>query len=150
MTKIIQADLQHLDIIAPLFDSYRQFYEQEPDLPKARAFVEARLAEDESVIFLALDEDGNGLGFTQLYPSYCSVEAQHVWLLYDLFVAPEARRKGVGKKLMDEAKALGIESGAAWLKLDTAITNIPAQSLYENLGWEREEEFYAYFLQLPD
>jgi len=150
MTHIIQADLQHLDIVAPLFDAYRQFYAQEPDLRKARAFIEARLAEDESVIFLALDDDGNGLGFTQLYPSYCSVEAQHVWLLYDLFVTPEARRKGIAKKLMDEAKTLGIESGAAWLKLDTAITNIPAQTLYESLGWEREEEFYAYFLQLPD
>lgn len=150
MTQIIQADLQHLDIIAPLFDSYRQFYRQAPDLPKARAFIEARLAEDESVIFLALDDEGNGLGFTQLYPSYCSVEAQHVWILYDLFVAPQARRKGVAKLLMDEAQALGIESGAAWLKLDTAITNIPAQTLYESLGWEREEEFYAYFFPITD
>ena len=150
MTEIIQAELQHLDLIAPLFDSYRQFYEQDPDLPKARAFIEARLAEDESVIFLALNEKGHGLGFTQLYPSYCSVEAQHVWLLYDLFVAPEVRRQGIAKQLMDAAKSLGIETGAAWLKLDTAVTNIPGQTLYESLGWEREEEFYTYFLPLED
>ena len=150
MPQIVQADLAHLDIIAPLFDAYRQFYKQDPDLAKARAFIEARLADDESVIFLALDDAGKGLGFTQLYPSYCSVEAQNVWILYDLFVAPDARRKGVAQALMAEAKALGIESGAAWLKLDTAISNIPGQTLYESLGWERENEFYAYFLPLTD
>ncbi len=32
-----------LDSIAPLFDAYRQFYQQEPDLELARRFIGARL-----------------------------------------------------------------------------------------------------------
>lgn len=45
----------------------------------------------------------------------------------------------------------GIETaraaGAARVELATAITNDPAQRLYEALGWQREE-FYLYGLSL--
>jgi len=32
--------------------------------------------------------------------------------------------------------------------LATAITNVPAQRVYEALGWKRDEEFYVYSLSL--
>lgn len=40
---IIQANLTHVDLIAPLFDSYRQFYKQAPDLAGAHQFILERL-----------------------------------------------------------------------------------------------------------
>ena len=43
------------DTVAPLFDAYRQFYEQAPDLAGAKAFIAERLEREESVILLALD-----------------------------------------------------------------------------------------------
>ena len=49
---------------------------------------------------------------------------------------------------MHAAKELGVETGAAWLKLETAHTNIAGQALYESLGWEKDNEFYSYFLHL--
>lgn len=150
MVQVIRAELSNLDEIAPLFDAYRQFYEQPADLSKAREFIKARLERGESTIFLALDEGGEALGFAQLYPTFCSVAAGPAFVLYDLFVAPEARRKGVATKLMDAARKLGEEAGAVWLKLDTAVTNVPGQSLYEKLGWERDNDFYAYYLHLSD
>ena len=42
------------DTVAPLFDAYRQFYEQAPDLAGAKAFIAERLEREESVILLAL------------------------------------------------------------------------------------------------
>jgi hypothetical protein len=69
---IIQAGPEHLDLAAPLFNAYRMFYEQPSDLPGARAFIKARLEQGDSVIFLALAEEGEqqiGLGFVQLYPT---------------------------------------------------------------------------------
>ena len=36
-----------------LFDAYRQFYEQPPDLALARAFIGGRLERGESIVFLA-------------------------------------------------------------------------------------------------
>ncbi len=149
--QIRRATMADVDLIAPLFDAYRQFYERPADLVLARDYIEARLKNDESVIFLATAmKDGAeiGLGFTQLYPSFCSVSAQNVWVLYDLFVDPNARRTGVAKRLMKEAKKHGRETGAAWLKLETALTNRPGQALYESLGWHRDNDFYTYHLPL--
>ena len=53
-------------LIAPLFDAYRQFYEQPADADAALAFITARLERGESVILLARRPDGSALGFCQL------------------------------------------------------------------------------------
>src|SRR5256885_435295 len=44
-------------LIAPLFDAYRQFYEQPADADAALAFITARLERGESVILLARSEE---------------------------------------------------------------------------------------------
>lgn len=150
MVRILKADLSHLDQIAPLFDAYRQFYKEPADLDKARAFIQERLERGESTIFLALDDEGKALGFTQLYPTFCSVEARNAFVLYDLFVAPDARRQGVAEKLLTAAQEFGKKAGAVWLRLETAKTNIPGQTLYEKMKWERDNDFYTYFLTLDD
>jgi ribosomal protein S18 acetylase RimI-like enzyme len=146
MNKIIRADVSHLDMIAPLFDSYRQFYEQEPGLAEARNFIEARLKNDDSAIYLALNAEGSAIGFTQLYPSFCSIAMRSVWVLNDLYVNPDSRRHGIARALMNRARDLGVETSAAWLRLETAVTNSPGQALYESQGWKRDEEFFTYYL----
>lgn len=136
--------LADLDLIAPLFDAYRQFYEKSPDLPLARQFIHDRLQREESVILLAFDESGQVLGFCQLYPTFCSVEAQPIYSLYDLFVAPQARRSGAGRALLQAAYRLSGQRGMARMDLTTAKTNHAAQAAYESLGWVRDEVFFAY------
>jgi len=150
MVQILKADVSHLTEIAPLFDAYRQFYDQPADLAKASNYIGDRLMNEESVIFLAKDETGKAVGFTQLYPTFCSVAASNVWVLYDLFVSPEARRTGVAEKLMQAAKEMGIKTKSAWLKLETGVDNTPGQALYEKRGWHRDTDFYTYFLDLED
>jgi ribosomal protein S18 acetylase RimI-like enzyme len=147
MVRIIRADASHIGQIAPLFDSYRQFYDQSPDLERATTYLKARLDADEAVIFLALGDDGEALGFTQLYPTFCSVEARNAYILYDLFVSDQARRRGVASLLLNAARQLGENQGAAWLRLETDVSNLPAQALYEKHNWERDTEYYTYFLQ---
>ena len=144
---IIRADLEHLAILAPLFDAYRIFYERESDLPGARDYLRRRLSNLESVVFLALDGN-DGLGFCQLYPSFTSLGMRRIWILYDLYVIPKARRSGVGRALMERAHEFGRASGAQRVELSTAKDNRPAQGLYESLGYERDEEFYFYELML--
>lgn len=87
-------------------------------------------------------------GFTQVYHSFCSVEMAELVYLYDLFVLPEARRRGVAKALMNAAQSHAIRRGANRLQLDTAVDNRAAQALYESLGWRRDEAFYTYHLEL--
>ncbi|HAX21505.1 MAG TPA: GNAT family N-acetyltransferase [Hydrogenophaga sp.] len=138
------ASLNDLDAIAPLFDAYRQFYEQAPDLALARRFIAERLQNGESVVLLALDTAGQAIGFCQLYPSFCSVEAQPIYTLYDLFVAPTSRRTGAGKCLLQAAARLAAAHGKARMDLTTARNNHTAQSVYESLGWVRDDVFLAY------
>ena len=144
---IIRAQLEHTDLIAPLFDAYRQFYKAASDLEASREFIHQRLAKEESIIFLALDDD-KAIGFVQLYPSFWSVAACRSWILNDLFVSPSHRGTGAGKALMDRARAHAMETGAGGLSLATQRTNHTAQRLYESHGWQRDEEFFHYELPL--
>ena len=101
--QIRQATILDLDTLAPLFDGYRQFYRQPADLARARDFLAERFRHHESLILLARDEHGAGLGFTQLYPLFSSVRTVRTWLLNDLFVVVQARRQGVASALLRAA-----------------------------------------------
>lgn len=133
-----------LDAVASLFDAYRQFYQQAPDLPLARRFIQERLQRNESVLIVAESRNGTVVGFCQLYPTFCSVRAAPTYVLYDLFVSPAARGTGAGKSLMLAAEAHAIKAGVARMELSTARNNTVAQSLYESLGWVRDEAFFVY------
>lgn len=133
-----QAGIRDLDTVAGLFDAYRQFYGQPADPDGSRRFLRERFELQESLVLLARDGQGAGLGFTQLYPLFSSVRAVRTWLLNDLFVAPQARRQGVGAALLREAATRAHELGVGSLMLWTALDNVPAQALYASLGWHRE------------
>jgi GNAT superfamily N-acetyltransferase len=143
-----RASVADLDLVVPLFDAYRQFYGQTQDFVLAREFLRERLERDQSVIFVALRPDGSAVGFTQLYPSFSSASAKQIFILNDLFVGPAARRSGVGHGLLQAAADFGRGAGAVRLTLSTALTNTPAQSLYEAAGWRRDEVFCSYNLAL--
>lgn len=130
--------------LAALFDQYRQFYEQAADLDRARTFVAERMARGESIIFVAADTQDTLLGFCQLYPSFCSVAAAPILVLYDLFVAPGARRLGLAKALMQAAQDYATAQAVARMDLTTAHTNTKAQALYISLGWQLDTVFRAY------
>jgi GNAT superfamily N-acetyltransferase len=143
--EIVRATAAHVDLVAPLFDAYRQFYGLPSDRAAGQAFLAERLARGESVVCLALLREGGEavrpVGFTQLYPSFSSLALRPVWILSDLFVAPDSRRYGVGRVLLERAHAFPIETGAAETSLQTARDNLPAQALYQRLGWRRDDEF---------
>jgi GNAT superfamily N-acetyltransferase len=144
---IERAQPQHLEALLPLFVAYRRFYGRPDDL-RARAFLEARLRREESVVFLAWHA-GAAIGFTQLYPSFASVSLCRMFVLYDLFVAPHARRHGAAAALLRAAVHYAQQQGAGELMLQTATGNLAAQRLYEREGWVRDEEFYVYNYHLP-
>ena len=136
--------------VARLFDLYRQFYEQPADAALALDFITQRWQKKESVILVAQAKGESALsGFCQLYPSFCSVLAKPIYVLYDLFVQPDARQSGAGRLLMQAAEARALADGKARMDLTTAKDNLRAQALYESCGWQRDEIFYAYNKTLP-
>jgi ribosomal protein S18 acetylase RimI-like enzyme len=147
--RIQQATIEDIHLIAPLFDAYRVFYQQNSDLNVAKTFLSERLQKQESILFFAVDESGQGLGFVQLYPSFSSVSAMRQWTLNDLFVSETARRGGVARLLMNRARQFAIDTQAKGLFLETGHDNIRGQALYESLGYKRNSEFF-YFLNLQN
>lgn len=93
-----RATLEDTRAVATLFDAYRQFYGRPADPAKALAFIAARLQRRESTILMAEDQVGAAAGFCQLYPTFCSVEAAPILVLYDLFVVPALRRTVSGAR----------------------------------------------------
>lgn len=144
---ILRATANHVDLAAPLFDQYRQFYRQRTDPSAAALFLKERLQRQESVVFLAL-VGRTAVGFMQLYPLFSSIALKPHWLLNDLFVALAARKKGIATQLLIAAHQFAVSTGAQGLSLETAIDNIAAQALYKKLGWKRDQEFDRYFLPI--
>jgi GNAT superfamily N-acetyltransferase len=143
---IRRATVSDVERLQPLYAGYRAFYRGTPDPEGERRFLSDRLREEESVIFLA-ERAGAPIGFTQLYPTFSSVALRPLWILNDLFVLPEARRSGVGARLLRRAKEWARATGAEGLVLETAVDN-PAQRLYEAEGWTRDTAFLHYELML--
>jgi len=144
---IIQAGPTHLRQLTLLFDAYRRFYKQRSDIAGAQKFLRKRLVQDESVVFLAMDGE-KAVGFVQLYPSFDSVTMRSLWILYDLFVVPTARKRGVARMLMVRARQLAVKTKAKGLILETAVDNVAAQKMHERLGWKRDTAFHRYYLDV--
>jgi GNAT superfamily N-acetyltransferase len=141
--KIKRATPQDLETIVPLFDQYRVFYKQVTNIEASRAFLVERFQKKDSVIFLAVDEHNQGIGFTQLYPTFSSVSMQRTYILNDLFVTATGRGKGVGEAILNTAKQFAIQEGSKGLTLETDFDN-PAQKLYERMGWVKDTQYIHY------
>lgn len=144
---IVLANTDHLADVAMLFDHYRVFYHQLSNVQAAEKFIADRFRHQDSVIFLAIDED-SGVGFTQLYPSFSSVSMGRVWIVNDLFVLPSHRQQGIATQLMQTAADYGRETGAIRLVLATEKINTAAQALYESLGYQLDQTFHHFALTL--
>jgi len=123
-----RATLDDLEALTPLFDAYRQFYRFKADLPGARQFLAERLRREDSAIFLALHGE-HLAGFAQLYPSFSSGAMARIFVLNDLFVTPESRRRGIGFSLLAAAAEYARAEGAVRLALSTELTNTAARQL---------------------
>ena len=143
-TFVRRAGSNDVQAVAALFDAYRQFYRQPPDAALAASYIGARLRNGESIVFIGGAVGAEPSAFCQLYPTLCSVAAARILVLYDLYVAPAARRLGLGRALLLAAEEHARTDGFVRMDLSTAKDNVAAQALYESLGWTRDEVFFVY------
>lgn len=141
---ICSASAADVERVGVLFDQYRQFYQQPADLPRAVSYLRARLESGDSTVLMAQTAEGALAGFCQLYPSFCSVDAAPICILYDVFVAADFRQQGVAGALLAAAEDQARAQGAVRMELSTAISNTSAQRLYEATGWVRDTTFLHY------
>ena len=83
------------------------------------------------VAFVAEDAAAGIVGFAAV-----TYEAWHRRLvLWHLYVAPEARRSGIGRALLVAVEAYGTKRGARRVWLETSSVNVPGIAAYERLGY---------------
>ena len=124
--------------VVPLFDAYRQFYNQPGNVGAAEQFLQERVSNGESVVFLATI-NGEPSGFVQLYPTFSSIALRKAFILNDLYVDEKFRKQGVGRSLIEKCYAYCVEKNARFVTLETAEDNHQAQKLYEQMGMQQDE-----------
>lgn len=134
--KCIIAGMGQLEELGELFDLYRQFYGKTSDLPAAIKYLNERIQNKESILFLAYSEDSPA-GFAQLYPGFSSVSMKKIYILNDLYVKKEFRKTGIARILMQRICEYAKEKGRCRVTLETAQDNHPAINLYESFHFEK-------------
>ena len=147
--EIKRINLSEANLVVSLFNQYRIFYGKFSDLGMAKVFIDARLENNESVIFVAMDAD-KPVGFSQLYPTYSSARLTKNWILNDLFVDSDYRKQGIGEELIKTAMSFAKGQGSTFVQLETAIDNLTAQRLYETIGFKKQEPDNEFFLYRID
>jgi GNAT superfamily N-acetyltransferase len=102
-----------------------------------RATVALRQAiESHDCVVLVADSDSELIGFLTGYQDLHSVRFGYRAWVEDFAVHPDRRSRGVGKALLDAAKAWARERGATHLELDSALARTDAHRFYEREGSE--------------
>jgi len=85
---------------------------------------------DSKYHFLVAEEQGEILGYCGFYSVVDEAEIPNVC------VSPSARRRGIGRKLMEELICLATGLEIETMYLEVRKSNLPAQKLYQSLGFE--------------
>ena len=131
-----------------LFDAYTRFYEREPDDAIAK-HVWARIHDGKSPVHAAVAEvDGRVVGIANYLLHESTGSMRPVCYLQDLFVDPEIRGAGVGKRLIDWL--IGEMKTHDWARLywSTRETNYRARALYDQ--YTPHSGFLRYVVNNPD
>ncbi|HKZ62948.1 MAG TPA: GNAT family N-acetyltransferase [Thermoplasmata archaeon] len=102
--------------------------------PHAREVIER----PESEVLVAEAPDGTVVGYTILGRATSMVSPHPFGFVYDLWVAPEARRQGVARRLMEHAAGWCRRQGLSTLRLEVAAGNLGARAFYAAEGFAEE------------
>ncbi|MCB0875654.1 MAG: GNAT family N-acetyltransferase [Solirubrobacterales bacterium] len=136
--RIDRVDVVDLPVLMPLLRGYCDFYEVEPRDDRLVALCRALIDDPtEGEQALARTPDGEPLGFATVFWTWQTLYAARVGVLNDLYVVPEARGRGVGRRLIEHCRGLCRKRAAAKLVWETALDNETAQRLYDGIGAEK-------------
>jgi ribosomal protein S18 acetylase RimI-like enzyme len=146
--KIVEAKLNHIEQVGELFDLYRQFYKYESNLIESTNYIKDRIINKESIIFFALNDVNQAMGFVQLYETFGSLDLGKIIILYDLYVKKDHRKNKIGRQLMLISHEYAKKINAKRIQLSTATDNFIGQSLYKSLGYVKDADFYTYDFEI--
>lgn len=103
---------------------------------KIERFVEGNRTEK----WIAEGTSGEFFGYLILGESSFLTQETHAFV-YDIWVAPEHRGKGIGKRLIEWASGWARERGHRKIKLEVGEGNARARHVYESSGFREERRY---------
>jgi ribosomal protein S18 acetylase RimI-like enzyme len=142
-----RATLDDLNTLAVLFDEYRQIYTATSNLKRTTNFLQQRLENAETIIFVHIKND-ELTGFVVLYHGFSTVKCSRNYVLDDVYIRPMYRRQGAARQLIDTAILFSQHQGADVLSVDILKSNAQAHQLYASMGFKAIEHLQHYERQL--
>lgn len=140
-------NINDLDRLVPLFDSYRQHFKQASDPEAIKQYLQQRIEADEAIIYLAQSQEDLH-GFVVLYPSFSSIGLAPIWILNDFYLKSGNQKRLMAKELLDRIGADCKEQGGIRIEVNTRKENHKLHKLYKDYGFEKDYKYDYYFLQL--
>ncbi|MDQ2629551.1 MAG: GNAT family N-acetyltransferase [Actinomycetota bacterium] len=119
-----------------LHDFNLEFTEPTPEIEVLTESVRRLLEPGEITVLLAGDGP-DGLSLFRFRPALWS-EGLETYL-QELYVVPDLRGRGIGRRLLEETIELAREKGADGIDLNTGETDTAARGLYESMGFTNRE-----------
>lgn len=102
--KIFKAEQWNIKVLLPLFEHYRLAHGMTENPDRTLTFLTNRIRFNESLFFIAVDEQNQAVGFIQLYPRLSSLQLQRYWQLTDIYVMDCAKKAEIYAALISKAK----------------------------------------------
>jgi GNAT superfamily N-acetyltransferase len=126
------------DAWLPLWDSYNAFYGREGptalDPEITRTTWQRFFDPGEPVFALVAESEGTVLGLTHYLFHRSTNRIAPICYLQDLFTAPEARGRGIGRALIEAVYAAARENGSERVSWQTQHTNSAGRLLYDKVA----------------
>jgi len=139
MIETVTGSSDGLAAAAQLLHDFNLEYDEPSPPPEELAARLAQLIEQDQVVVLVAHTEGEAVGVAamRVQPSLWS-QAYEAYLA-ELYVVPNRRGQGFGRKLITEAIRVARERGADYAFLITSEEDRLAQRLYEAAGFRRTE-----------
>ena len=95
---------------------------------------------------LICEKDGVAIGYAVYFFNYSTWLGKHGLYLEDLYVSPEARGLGAGKKLLQHLAQIAVGQGCGRFEWSVLDWNTPAIEFYQSFGARPQEEWTTYRL----
>ena len=108
-----------------------------------RAVFEAQIFDTNSHHIVAETESGGVVAFLSLhFRTRLNWPTEEAWVP-DLYVAPQVRRQGIGRALLEEAEARARDRGCHGLQLESAYHRAEAHYMYRQFGMRDDGKAFS-------
>lgn len=138
------------DDVALILRFIRELAEYEKALDEAIAtpaqLTEALFCASPKVFSLICEVDGTPAGFALYFYNFSTWLGSHGLFLEDLYVTPQCRGVGAGKRMLQYLARLAVREGCGRFEWNVLDWNQPAIDFYESFGARPQSEWVGYRL----